>query len=480
MNCASCGTPIAPGVRFCVNCGRPASPPRRGLGWSIRVLLMVVSGALSFFYLYQSTYNWHFNHVAKEKEGFNHDNSDEYPIVNPESDRAVAATLMHAATSTCAPFIIMLLVSLVLSLLKRLIFRPRPIAAAMLVLIVGSHLAGAGAALADNGGWSEGGGRYDKWIKSPRAQDVIKGSTAAGVAAGAGGLIGATAGTLVGSAAGGVGGKTEPEPPKEEPPADRANPCEGELARFEMQQIKSEALLAALTQTNSLLQTLEEIYQQTWKTGYTSGVVDVAFLAGSLIGRVTKGTLGFLGREYLGASLKQKLLDAALKSLLKSQIKDYDLMKTLLKQPEDVGKKFLQEKLTESIVSRIMQDRLANGLRVGGFDGATVKLLERMKNYDGVKDIVKNAYAKPVADLFGDMLSLYNAGMDAATYATQLEMIRQRLSNARQQAFALDQQLEEEIFQTSLARDSFNACTQGEAYQRYLRRLAFDKLPSQG
>ena len=300
----------------------------------------------------------------------------------------------------------------------------------------------------------------------------------------AGGVGGGVAGELIGRTVGkGEKGDDEDEKGKEEP--ERENPCQEVTERFQLAKIKQQLLLDAYLSWQSTYNSLDELYWKTSKAGYWSGVVDVGFLAGSVFGRPLAGlSKGLLGRKLLSDTLKQKLMEAALKSMLKGSMKDmskyFDPAKLPMKLTEDAGKKYLQEMLKNEITSRVMQGYLDQGLRAGAFDGATVKFFGRLDAYDKIRGVVSKAYAEPWANFLGDTLSLYGAGMDALTTREQLEIIRMRLSAARESMYTAEQALDEATDEMSLARDAHNDCTRGDTYQRYLRYLQFLKLPRQG
>jgi hypothetical protein len=320
----------------------------------------------------------------------------------------------------------------------------------------------------------------------------------------AGGVLGGTVGGMIGSKVaqdgqgsnggdGGVGDDTATgKEPQDKEPGDKKpeDPCQAAIDRFQLAKLNQTVLFNAYLSWKSVYQSLEDLYWKTSEAGYWSGVVDVGFLAGSVFGRPladsAKSLLkGALSKKVLSDSLKQKLLEAALKSMLKGAAKDLhkylDPAYFTQKQIEDVGKKYLQEMLKEQITTRIMQDYLSQGaIRAGGFDGATVKFLENVKNYKAFRDLVTKTYADHWANFLGDTISLYNAGIDALTKKETLEIIRSRLNAARDNIFKTEQALNAATDEMSLARDSYNHSLQSDIYQRYLRHLEFLKLPRQG
>ena len=300
----------------------------------------------------------------------------------------------------------------------------------------------------------------------------------------AGGVAGTVGGLVGGQTGNGKGEKGEKPDDEGKDDGKREDPCQGLQDAFTLAKLNQQMLLQAyLTWTNTI-KSLDELYWATSKAGYYSGVIDVGFLAGSVFGRPLAGLWELGGKKIMGDTLKQKLIEAAIKSIIKNSMKDVskvlDPAELASKLSQDMGKKYLQELITREITSSIMQDYLSQGLRAGGFDGATVKFLERIKGYDQITKIVKDSYAAPVANFLGDTLSLFNAGMDALSSREKLEIIRQRINAARDMKFNAEQALENANFEVELARDAYNYCTQGETYQRYLKYLAFLKLPRQG
>lgn len=300
----------------------------------------------------------------------------------------------------------------------------------------------------------------------------------------AGGVGGGVAGEVIGRVVTkGKDGKEESEPQDEG--GERENPCQEVTEQFQLAKIKQQLLLDAYISWKNTYESLDELYWKTSQAGYWKGVVDVGFLAGSVFGRPLAGmTRGVLGRKFLSDTLKQKLMEAVLKSMLKGAMKDmskyFDPAKLPMKLTEDAGKKWLQEMLKKEITSRVMQGYLDQGLRAGAFDGATVKFFGRLDAYGKIRDVVSKAYAEPWANFLGNTLSLYGAGMDALTTKEQLEIIRMQLNAARDSLYNAEQALDEATEETARARDAYNDCTSGEGYQRYLRYLEFLKLPKQG
>lgn len=293
--------------------------------------------------------------------------------------------------------------------------------------------------------------------------------------------------TVLGGAAATAQTTTKEEKPEEDTKDDqgkREDPCQSLQDTFQLAKMKQEMLLQAYITWTNTIKALDELYWNTSKAGYWSGVVDVGFLAGSVFGRPLGGLWELGGKKILGDTLKQKLIEAAIKNVIKNSLKDVntilDPAELASKLSQDVGKKYLQELITKEITSSIMQDYLSQGLRAGGFDGATVKFLDRIAGYDKITKIVKDSYAAPVADFLGDTLSLFNAGMDALATKEKLEIIRQRLNAARDMKFQAEQALEDANYEVERVRDAYNSCTQGDSYQRYLRYLEFLKLPRQG
>src|SRR5205085_10962675 len=149
------------------------------------------------------------------------------------------------------------------------------------------------------------------------------------------------------------------------------------------------------------------------------GVVDVGFMAGTAFGRPLAGVVWEkLGAKYPGDSLKQKLFEAVVKSMIKGSLKDaskyFDPSKLPVKLGKDMSKKVRTEWLKEQITTRVMQEKLGEGaIRAGGFDGATVKFMENVKNYKKFRDVIGKTYADHWANFLGDTMSLYSAGSDA-------------------------------------------------------------------
>lgn len=237
---------------------------------------------------------------------------------------------------------------------------------------------------------------------------------------------------------------------------------------------------------NTLYNSLSEIHASLREAAFRKGLVDIVFLAGSIVFRPLKGAkeglAWLLTTRFLAKTLTEKLLDTAMKSLLKGWEKDLSAYTKdiVSKQGQDVGKKFVQEVTADEITSRMMQNYFDQGLRTGGFEGATMKLTDRMKNYEEIKKVVRDTYAKPAMDFLGDLHSFYSLTMDAMTANEQLQVLSQK------EAYILGERVKAEALWNEAKRDMDNAkyalneCEKGDAYQHYLRYLAILKLPSQG
>lgn len=263
-------------------------------------------------------------------------------------------------------------------------------------------------------------------------------------------------------------GEEEKKEKKEEKEKERENPCQEALTRFQDAKLKEDLLFRSYLDWQSTIKALDDLYWQTNKAGYWGGVVDVGFLAGSVFGRPLAGVSEALGKKYLADNLKQKLMEAALKSMIKGSLKDasqyWDPAKLPGKLTEDMGKKYLQEVLKKQITSSLVEDYKELGF-------VPTK---------GLTEAIGKNYADPLANFLGDTLSLYSTGMDALTTKERLEIIRMRLNAARDSLSNAKLALDEAVNDTALARDAYNDCTQGDGYQRYLHDLEFRKRSSQG
>jgi hypothetical protein len=300
----------------------------------------------------------------------------------------------------------------------------------------------------------------------------------------AGGAAGGVAGQVLGQAVGkrkpveektggetvatGKPGEEQKKEKKEEKAEERENPCQKAFDRFQHAKLNEDVLFRSYLDWQNTVKALDDLYWQTNKASYWSGVVDVGFLAGSFLGRPAQFAKGLAWKKFMSDNLKQKLMEAALKSMLKGSLKDmsqyWDPAKLPGKLSEDMGKKYLQEVLKKQMMTSLTQD---------------YKELGFVPN-KGLTEALSNNYVDPMVNFLGDTLSLYSTGMDALTNTERLEIIRMRLNAARDSLSNAKLALDEAISETALARDDYNNCTQGDVYQRYLHYLEFKNRSSQG
>ena len=279
------------------------------------------------------------------------------------------------------------------------------------------------------------------------------------------------------SAVGGAGAAAVPrartETPRE-PPHEPPDPCAGRLQKVEELAGEINALNGALQEMIRIRNVLDLEWSNTVRSSYVSGVIDVAFLAGSLWKQAGTKAIETLISEGVGKAVSIKVIEnelaaAAVKALGKEVMKD--ISKAMLDEdftwsdlvtkpvgvsypkpvpmPEGAGKKWLQQKLTEVLVRRRMQEHMEMGLRAGG---------EGWKGYARMRQVVESTYAKPLADRFGDMLSILSMGIGVYSGVRKAAMLREKIGWLSDQISELQLRFEDAVNQHDVARDAYQRC----------------------
>lgn len=266
------------------------------------------------------------------------------------------------------------------------------------------------------------------------------------------------AGAVAGSVAGWVAGQvlkpaaTKEPPVKEEDEIFRKDPCHDDLQRLNQASFNARILQAAREHLQNMLNLLETQYENTRQASYLSGVIDAGFIGGSLW---TKPLAGFLGRTLASQTLKQKLVEAALKALGKEITKS--LVKTMYEQGikwesflekplEGAMKKGFQEALKDDILHEQMQKFIQQGIDPKGPVGKALQ------------EGIKTELAGPLSDAVGNFISIVSMGTGAFSGAEKLKAIRDQMSEVRQKLYDVDSKLEDAISEMSLARSALQHC----------------------
>ncbi|HLB62986.1 MAG TPA: hypothetical protein VJN50_09725 [Actinomycetota bacterium] len=279
------------------------------------------------------------------------------------------------------------------------------------------------------------------------------------------------------SGLGGAGTAVVPRAPSKaprEPAEETADPCANRFGKMENLAGEINALNASMQEMTRIRNVLDMEWSNTVQSSYYSGVIDVGFLAGSVWKKLGEAAVGDMGAELVTKWVSTDLIAnrfaaAAVKALGKEVTKD--LSKAMLDQeiswsdlvskpiavsspkpvpmPEGAGKKWLQEKLTEILVRRRMQEHMGMGLHAGG---------EGWKGYDRMRKVVESSYAKPLADKFGEMLSVLSMGMGVYSGAKKAAMLREKIGWLSDQISELQLRFEDALNEHDVARDSYQRC----------------------
>jgi hypothetical protein len=308
-------------------------------------------------------------------------------------------------------------------------------------------------------------------VRTPGARQVI--TTGIGVAG--------TAGVVIQNVINGETTETEEgeEEEEEEKPAKvkekdvpGEDPCSGDRQRFNIARGNLRSLLASREQVQNYLTMLDTQYENARQSSYWNGAVNVGMLGGSVFGRAIRGAIGWTVARSLAQNVAVSMTTAlgsgvasqVLQTLAGAGIKPEDLVTGTL----DAGR---NEFIKDAIQDAVMRDQmriLGRGLDPNG------------PVYQAVQRGVKTNWAGPAADLFGDTMSVLNTGAGIIDGVQKLEGIRGLMSKVRARLSSIDLDLMDARSEIELSQHSLDLCLNSESYAKYLRRLAFSRLPSQG
>ncbi len=274
------------------------------------------------------------------------------------------------------------------------------------------------------------------------------------------------------------GGKTETGETEEKPEKEKEedfpgeDPCSGERGEFNIARANLRSLLASREQVQNFLTMLNTQYENTRQSSYWNGAVNVAMLGGSVFGRAARGLLGWTVARSLAQNVAVSMA-TALGSTVAKQV-----LQTLAGQginPEDLvtgsmdsGRDAIIKEAIKDAVIRDQMKILGRGLDPNG------------PVFKAVMNGVDTNWATPAADLFGDTLSVLSTGVGIMDGAKKLEGIRGLISRVSSRLSSIDLDLMDARSEIELSQHSLDLCKNGESYARYLRRVAFSRLPSQG
>lgn len=264
-------------------------------------------------------------------------------------------------------------------------------------------------------------------------------------------------------------GKTKKVKEEDSPGED---PCSGERGEFNIARANLRGLLASREQVQNYLTMLETQYENSRQSSYWNGAVNVAMLGGSVFGRAARGVIGWTVARSLAKNVAVSMATAlgstvakqVLQTLAGQGINPEDLVKGPLKSGQNA---IVKNAIKEAVMQQQM-NILGKGLNPNG------------PVYKAVLRGVDKNWASPAANLFGDTLSVLSTGVGIMDGAKKLEGIRGLMSRARSRLSSIDLDLMDARSEIELSQHSLDLCMNGESYAKYLRRVAFSRLPSQG
>ena len=274
------------------------------------------------------------------------------------------------------------------------------------------------------------------------------------------------------------GGKTETEETEEKPEKEKEedfpgeDPCSGERGEFNIARANLRSLLASREQIQNFLTMLNTQYENTRQSSYWNGAVNVAMLGGSVFGRAARGAIGWTVARSLSQNVAVSMATAlgstvasqVLQTLAGAGINPEDLVTG----PDNAARNEIIKATIKEVVMQQQMNILGRGLDPNG------------PVYQAVMRGVDTNWASPAADLFGDTLSVLTIGTGIWDGAKKLEGIRGLISRVSSRLSSIDLDLMDARSEIELSQHSLDLCKNGESYARYLRRVAFSRLPSQG
>lgn len=268
------------------------------------------------------------------------------------------------------------------------------------------------------------------------------------------------------------GEEEEEEETEEEEDFPGEDPCMGERERFNIARANLRALLASREQVQNYLTMLETQYENSRQSSYWSGAVNVAMLAGSVFGRAIRGAIGMTVSRTLAQNVAVSMATAlgstvstqVLQTLAGAGINPEDLVTG----PDNAARNEIIKAAIKEAVMQQQMNILGRGLDPNG------------PVYQAVRRGVDTNWAGPAADLFGDTMSVLTTGVGIIDGVKKLEGLRGLMSKVRARLSSIDLDLMDARSEIELSQHSLDLCLNSESYAKYLRRVAFSRLPSQG
>jgi hypothetical protein len=268
----------------------------------------------------------------------------------------------------------------------------------------------------------------------------------------------------------------EPEKEEEEPEEEeeevfpKEDPCKGARDDLNIARTNMMSLLASREHIQNYLTMLETQFENARQSSYWSGAVNVALLEGSVFERALRGVIGFTIARSLAQNVAVSMATAlgstvakqVLQTLAGAGIKPEDLVKG----PMNAARITLIKDAIKDTVMREQMRILARGLDPNG------------PVYQAVKRGVDTNWAGPAAELFGDTLIVMTTGVGIIDGVKKQEVIRGLISRVRSRLSNIDLDLMDARSEISLSQHSLDLCVNSESYAKYLRRVAFSRLPS--
>ena len=295
----------------------------------------------------------------------------------------------------------------------------------------------------------------------------------------------------------------KPSPTKPEPRRSR-NPCQAELETWRVAHMNAMSIQRSLELFRGQVNVLELQYNAIWKAGTVDGIVEVGALAGSLIyGAIEKSAAKALTKREILKRIAKAHYQVMVKNALKSFVGGLDptaegIIDDLAAEAaggiDNLGLNGLAKTATgdtsqktailstlEHYLTDWQMRRFAaqGGLRVKGPTSALKKCFSP-NLYNKLNTIFKQR-AFAIADFIGNIDSIAR-GLGGNWWQTSsaLDQLRPHISKLRQRIFELEQEFKDARYEVERFQADLNSCKLSRAYERYLKWLAFQKLPKQG
>lgn len=262
--------------------------------------------------------------------------------------------------------------------------------------------------------------------------------------------------------------------------------CDKEQDAWREAAMKAKLSFSHLEGIRSMITELNREWLNIRDNAYASGAIDVAMLGGSVWGKVaskTKFIQGLFG-EAATQTLSEAIVEGAVKGMIKQGTKEFTrwclsrnidpgsvLSAVSTKAGDDAGKKvltaFVAEYLTEDLMSQLMTGKVSLNFTMENpgtsvdqtaWPAGVKPIPGGPKPIPNVRELIRSEYAAPMAEFFGNLISLESALSSASSAHTKLESLRQAIGVLTEQERVRTARWEKLMQDGEVARYAYNQC----------------------